>query len=175
MSVRLETDRLILREVDPERDFEGWARILGDARVVRYLGGKILSPASAWRQMALVIGHWSVRGYGFFSVEEKASGRWIGWSGPWNPQGWPEPEVGWTIAPECWGKGYATEAGAAAIAFAYRELGWRKVIHAIVEGNQASVAVATKLGSRFLYAQRGLPGVTDEPVNVFGQERVIQS
>jgi len=168
--MRIETERLILREIDPERDFEAWARSMADPETVRYIGGKVLDRAQAWRHMASLIGHWQIRGYGFFSVETKASGEWVGRVGPWYPEGWPEPEVGWTIAREQWGKGYATEAGKAAVAFAFRELGWHRVIHVILTGNERSVAVAERLGSRYIRTEPGLPGVTDHEVLVYGQD-----
>ena len=87
----IETERLILREIDPERDFEAWARSMADENTVRYLGTRPMSRAEAWRSMAHVIGHWKIRGYGFFSLESKATGEWVGRVGPWNPEGWPAP------------------------------------------------------------------------------------
>lgn len=167
--IRIETERLILRKIDAERDFEAWARLMGDERTVRFLGTGVLDRALAWRQMATLIGHWEIRGYGFFSVESKASGEWLGRVGPWYPEGWPEPEIGWTISPNHWGNGYATEAGRAAIEYAFRELGWTRVIHVILTGNRRSVAVAKKLGSTWLRSQQGLPGVTDAEVMIYGQ------
>jgi len=167
--MRIETERLILRPIDPERDFDAWARSMADPVAVRYIGGKVLDRAQAWRHMAAIIGHWHIRGYGFFSVESKETGEWVGRVGPWYPEGWPEPEVGWTILREHWGKGYATEAGRASIRYAFDELGWRKVIHVILTGNERSIAVAERLGSHFLRAEPKLPGVTDEEVLVYGQ------
>lgn len=167
--VMIETERLILRNIDPERDFAAWARTMADPRTVRFLDGKVLDRALAWRNMAAIIGHWSIRGYGFFSVESKATGEWVGRVGPWYPEGWPEPEVGWTISPDHWGKGYATEAGRASVDFAYNELGWQRIIHVIRTGNDRSVAVAEKLGSTFVGLQQGLPGVTREEVQIYAQ------
>lgn len=171
--MRIETERLILRKIDPERDFENWARTMADERTVRYTEGRVLDRPRAWRHMAALIGHWEIRGYGFFSVEEKASGEWVGRVGPWYPEGWPEPEIGWTIAPEHWGKGYATEAARAALDYVFNTLKWPRVIHVILQGNERSIAVAEKLGSRLLRTQQGLPGVTDEEVLVYGQEAPI--
>ena len=167
--MRLETERLILREIDPERDFDAWAKTMGDARTVKFMDGKVQDRALAWRNMASIIGHWQIRGYGFFSVESKETGEWLGRVGPWYPEGWPEPEIGWTIAAEHWGKGYATEAGRASINYAFDVLGWKKVIHVILKGNDQSVAVAKKLGSRLVDTQQGLPGVTDEEVEIYAQ------
>ncbi len=168
--MQIETKRLILRDIDPERDFESWARSMGDDRTVRFLDGKVLDRAMAWRHMAALIGHWVIRGYGFFSVEEKESGEWVGRVGPWYPEGWPAPEIGWTISPDHWGKGYATEAGRAAIDYAFNSLGWSRVIHVILVGNESSIAVAKKLGSEFIRSEQGLAGVTDEEVVIYGQD-----
>ena len=169
--MHLETERLILREIDPERDFEGWAEVQGDEETVRYTIGKTMDRASAWRSMASVIGHWSIRGYGFFSVENKETGEWVGRVGPWYPLGWPAPEIGWTILRRHWGNGYATEAAKASLDYAYNTLGWDSVIHAIIKGNDASIAVARKLGSEFLRTEQGIEGVTDKKVLIYGQER----
>ena len=114
--------------------------------------------------MATVIGHWQIRGYGFFSVESKDSGEWVGRVGPWFPEGWPEPEVGWTIAPEHWGKGFATEAGRASIEFAFRDeiLGQFRESYELLESQE-------ELGSRFERRQSGLAGVTDQDVLIYAQ------
>jgi RimJ/RimL family protein N-acetyltransferase len=148
--MRIETERLILRNIDPERDFESWARTMGDERTVRFLDGKVLDRAAAWRHMASLIGHWVIRGYGSFSVEVKETGEWVGRVGPWYPEGWPAPEIGWTISPDHWGKGYATEAARASVEYAFNTLGWSQVIHVILVGNDASIAVAKQLGSTFI-------------------------
>jgi RimJ/RimL family protein N-acetyltransferase len=127
--------------------------------------------ALAWRNMAAAIGHWTIRGYGSFSVEHRETGDWIGRVGPMFPEGWPAPEVGWTILPEYWGRGYATEAGRASIDYAFETLGWQRVIHVILTGNAQSVAVAKKLGSVLVDTQQGLPGVTDQEVEIYAQDR----
>jgi len=165
----IETERLILREIDPQRDFDAWAKSMADESTVRYLGTPPMSRAEAWRNMAHVIGHWSIRGYGFFSLEHKETGEWIGRVGPWNPEGWPGREIGWTISPDHLRKGYASEAARVSIDYAYKTLGWSQLIHVIMDGNEASVAVARKIGSELLYTQQGLPGVTDQTVHIYGQ------
>ena len=168
--LRLHTERLILREIDPDRDFESWAKTMADERVVRFIGGRTLDRAQAWRNMAAVIGHWQIRGYGFFSVESKQSGEWVGRVGPWYPEGWPEPEIGWTISPDHWGKGYATEAARASLDYAFDALAWTRAVHVILTGNEASIAVARKVGSTFIRREKGLPGVTEHEVVIYGQE-----
>jgi len=167
----LETERLILREIDPDHDFEAWAEAFADPDTVRYLGIEVMNRQQAWRSMATMIGHWQIRGYGFMSVIEKATGKWAGRIGPWNPEGWPQPEIGWTLHPDFTGKGYATEAGAACIEYAFETLGWDEVIHVIAPENIASINVAEKLGSHYLRTIPNIPGMYDKPCLIYGQDR----
>jgi RimJ/RimL family protein N-acetyltransferase len=167
----IETERLILRRPDPDRDFDAWAEAMADPDTVRYLGTEPMNRAQAWRSLALALGHWAIRGFGFFSLEHKESGAWIGRVGPWHPEGWVGREVGWTIHPAHLNRGYATEAGQASIDYAFATLGWAQVIHVIMEGNEASMAVARKLGSELIETLDGIEGTTEEKVLVFGQEK----
>ena len=104
------------------------------------------------------------------SVIDKESGRWAGRLGPWQPEGWPGTEVGWGIAREFWGKGYAPEGATAAIDWAFEHLGWTEVIHCIDPGNTNSQGVARKLGSSIL-RHALLPPPISESVDVWGQTR----
>jgi RimJ/RimL family protein N-acetyltransferase len=141
----LETERLRMREWR-EADFVPFATFCADEATVRSLGGPG-DAADAWRRMALQAGHWSLRGYGAWALEEKASGQWVGYCGLWNPHGWPEPEVEWGLGPHARGRGYATEAARRARDFAYGELGWTTVISCIAPDNIASQRVALRLGA----------------------------
>ena len=85
-----------------------------------------------------------------FSVIEKSTGRWVGRLGPWMPDGWPGTEVGWAIARDCWGRGYAPEGAQAATQWAFEHLGWDRVIHCIDPANVASTSVMRKLGMRYV-------------------------
>src|SRR3954471_15868380 len=143
----LETERLILRQWR-EDDFEDYARICADPEVMRYLGGKPFTRLEAWRHIAFFIGHWQLRGYGHWAVEEKASGQMIGRIGFLNPVGWPAFEIGWTLAREHWGKGYATEGARRALEYAFTELDKEHVISLIHPENRASIRVAERLGER---------------------------
>ena len=125
MTPILETDRLILRTINVERDFDGWTELMADEETVRYIGGQVMNRALAWRNMYMVIGHQQVRGYSFFSIIEKSTGQWVGRVGPWNPEGWAQPEVGWAIHPNHTRKGYAAEAGEACVRYAFDQLQWR--------------------------------------------------
>lgn len=144
-SLLLETSRLILRPPRME-DFDAYAANALDPEAARYLGGP-QPRAVAWRGFMTMAGAWNLQGFAMFSVISKASGTWIGRVGPWMPEGWPGPEVGWGIASGAWNRGYATEAATAAIDWAFDALGWDEVIHTIDPENRASVAVAQKLGS----------------------------
>jgi RimJ/RimL family protein N-acetyltransferase len=104
-------------------------------------------------------------------VIEKASGRWIGRLGPWQPEGWPGAEIGWGLTPAAWGKGYATEGAAAAIDWAFDSLGWDDVIHCIAADNRPSARVAERLGSARRGQDRLPPPFDGEPVDIWGQTR----
>jgi RimJ/RimL family protein N-acetyltransferase len=144
----LTTERLILRPFR-EEDLDAYADICADTEVMRYLGdGKPLDRAAAWRQMALIVGHWQLLGYGMWAVEERESGAFVGRIGFFNPEGWPGFELGWTLGRPWWGKGYATEGARAALDFGWRELGREHVISLIRPENQPSIRVAERLGER---------------------------
>jgi len=168
----IETERLILRDVDPALDFDMWADCFSDKDTMTFIGGGSgMSRATAWRHMATVMGHKTIRGYSFMSVIEKSTGEWVGRVGPWNPEGWPEPEIGWTIHRKHWRKGYAKEAGAACVDYAFHTLGWNRVVHTIQVGNVGSERTAQALGSKKLYVMDGLPGVTKEKCWIWGQDK----
>jgi len=168
----IETERLILRHVDPEIDFAAYKDCFGDKETMAGLGGGPgMSPAQAWRHMATVIGHQAIRGYSFMSVIEKATGVWIGRVGHWNPEGWPEPEVGWTIHRNHCRKGYATESAQACVDYAFETLGWPRVVHTISKDNVASIKTAEAIGSKLLYEIDCVPAISDDPHYVYGQDR----
>ncbi len=163
----LETSRLRLRP-PVESDLDGWAALMADETAARFIGGAQERPV-AWRGMASVAGSWALRGFGMFSVLERGSGRWVGRIGPWRPEGWPGPEIGWGLIREVWGRGYATEAAAAAIDWALESLGWPEFIHLIAPENDASVAVARRLGSTLREPGRMPPPYHDRHVEIWGQ------
>jgi RimJ/RimL family protein N-acetyltransferase len=142
----LETDRLRLR-MFVEDDLDAYAAICADPEVMRYLGdGKVLSRAEAWRQMALVLGHWRLRGFGLWAVTDRATGALVGRLGFFQPEGWPGFELGWMLARAAWGRGYATEGAACALAHAFTTMGREHVISLIRPANLASIRVAERLG-----------------------------
>ena len=158
----LETERLLLR-VQQAGDFERYAEMLAHPSSL-HIGGPLLRH-EAWRRFLQMPGAWMVQGFAMFSVEEKSSGRWMGQAGPWCPDGWPGTEVGYSFHMDARGKGYATEACAAAMDYAFDTLGWDEVIHSISPENTASQTVAQRLGSR----NRG-PGKLPPPLDVHAIE-----
>lgn len=145
MIPRLETERLILRGITQD-DLDAYARIVADPDVTRYLNGEPVSRADAWRQIASILGHWTLRGFGWWAVERKSDGAFLGRVGVNYPEGWPGIEVGWTLGKEYWGIGYATEAGRAAMTYAFLTQNLERVISVIHPDNVASQAVARRLG-----------------------------
>ncbi len=171
LAVRLETDRLLLRPPLLE-DFEGWAALMNDKQSAHHIGGT--QPRSvAFRGLLSMAGAWSLQGFGMFSVIEKSSGRWLGRVGPWRPEGWPGTEVGWALRREAWGQGFALEAARAAMDWAFETLGWDEVIHCITPDNQASQAVARKLGSARRGAGKLPPPFERENTEIWGQAREV--
>lgn len=169
MSPTIETERLILRPPVAE-DFEGFAAFHADAETMTHLGGVVTAPV-AWRNMRGMAGAWALDGFSMFSVIEKASGAWIGRIGPIYPHGWPDREVGWGLLSKYWGKGYAREAAAASMDFAFDALGWDKVIHTIDPLNIGSAKVAKALGSRVLGQGRLPDPYSHLLVDIWGQNR----
>lgn len=146
--VTIDTERLCLR---PFRgaDIDAYAGMCADPEVMRYLSatGEPLAREDAWRQLAMFAGHWQLRGFGTWAVEDRSSGQLVGRVGLHYPEGWPDRELGWALRRESWGRGLATEAAQAAARYAFEELRWTHVISLILPGNDRSVRVAERLGA----------------------------
>ncbi|MEM1101241.1 MAG: GNAT family N-acetyltransferase [Pseudomonadota bacterium] len=139
----LQTERLTLT-APGARHFAALADFYADDRS-SFVGGPLTAERS-WRVLAAEIGHWTLRGYGRFAVELTETGEMVGLIGPWNPHGWPEPELGWDLMNGHERKGYATEAALATRSWAYGTLGWSTVISLVAEGNGPSAALARRMG-----------------------------
>lgn len=165
----LETPRLLLRAPAAE-DFEAFAAFAADPEASQFLGGP-QGRHAAWRTWCTLAGAWQIRGYSMFSVIEKSTATWIGRVGPWMPEQWPGTEVGWGIVRSAQRKGYAKEAAEAAIDFAFRELGFREVVHCIDPANLPSIALAQSLGSWRLRSGVRAPSPIDATWDIYGQSR----
>lgn len=148
MTVELETERLLLRPMTAD-DVENHIAMMQEPAVARFLtpDHKPRSREEEWRAAASVLGHWQIRGYGWFSVFEKETGAWAGRVGPWMPEGWPGLECGWSISSRHWGKGYAPEAAIATVRWTFdRFPDLARIISVIDPDNVNSQRVAKKIG-----------------------------
>ena len=161
----IETERLLLRKPRAE-DAPGLLEAFADPEAMRYIGdGSTTDLAGAEQAVERWLERWESWGIGMFVVERKEDGRVLGRVGflRWNPETWEvggsETEIGWGLAREHWGKGYAPEAALALRDWAFEERGLTRLISLIQHGNLASVRVAEKLGERFErdVEVRGLP------------------
>ncbi len=147
----LETERLRLRGHRVE-DFENCLAMWSDAEVTRFIGGKPLSGEEVWARLLRYAGHWSLLGYGYWLIEEKQSGLFVGEMGfaDFKRQIAPSfegiPEIGWALTPRAHGKGYATEALRGAIAWGDRHFAGKDIGCLINPDNIASIRVAEKGG-----------------------------
>jgi len=141
----LETDRLRLRQWRIE-DFEDYAEQFTDEEMARFIGGVATRP-DAFRRMAAVVGHWVLRGHGYWAVEERVGGAFVGAVGLWRPEGWPDLELGYWLVRSAHGKGYASEAAVAARDCAFSEMDAETLISLIHPDNEPSKRVAERLGA----------------------------
>ena len=145
----IETGRLILRQWRAA-DIAANSAMLGDPQSARFITPDrkpVTEPMAGWRNAAIMAGHWALHGFGMFVVEEKASGKFAGRVGPFYPPVWPGFEVGWGIAAEFRGKGYAVEAARASIDWSFATFELDEIVHCIDPENVASQAVARRLGA----------------------------
>ena len=145
----IETARLKLRRWRGD-DVAPNSAMLSDPGTARFIaadGKPVTTELAGWRNAAVMSGHWALHGFGMFVVEEKSSGKFVGRVGPWFPPGWPGFEVGWGIAREFRGKGYAVEAARASIDWCFATFELDRIVHCIDKENTASQGVARRIGA----------------------------
>jgi len=151
----IETYRLILRGHRVE-DFADCLALWTDPEVTRFIGGKPSTPEEVWGRLLRYVGHWALLGFGYWAVAEKETGRFMGEVGfsdfkrVIEPSLNGIPEIGWVIAPHGHGKGYATEAAQAAVAWGEAHFGPVGTACIIAPENGSSIRVAEKCGYREL-------------------------
>ena len=145
---RLETDRLLLR-MFVEEDWRALHEHYSDVECTRFTFRRALTEAGTWRAMASMSGHWQLRGYGPYAVEEKSTKVVLGTVGLWYPLEWPEPEIKWALARRHQGKGYASEAVRAVQRMARQCMPEVMLISLIDRDNAASIRLATAVGATF--------------------------
>lgn len=147
----IETERLLLRGHRLD-DFAYSAAMWADLVVTRHIGGRPFSTEESWARLLRYIGHWDVLGFGYWAVEEKATGHFVGEVGfadfkrEIEPSLGGQPEMGWVFVPQVYGQGYATEAVRAAASWGDRHLSSASSVCLIHPDNQASIRVAEKCG-----------------------------
>lgn len=157
----VETERLILRGHTVD-DFPAFAAMRADPVVMKYLGkGDLLDEEEAWLRFQSIAGHWQLKGFGTWAIEERASGAMIGslgYTDKKRPSSHPAsgtPEMGWSLASSVHGKGYASEALRAALVWGRTHFGAVRVVAVISDDNTASLHVAEKHGfEQFATASR---------------------
>lgn len=141
------TARLHLRAFKSD-DFEAHAAICADPEVMQFIRAGALSRSDAWWQLARYLGHWQLRGFGLWAVVERSTGRLVGHLGFLEPEGGHGFEMGWALARDAWGKGYALEGARAALVHAFTAMGRDHVVCVIRPDNARSIRLAGRLGAR---------------------------
>jgi RimJ/RimL family protein N-acetyltransferase len=142
------TPRLRLRALRLS-DLDAYAAMCADEEVMRYIGaGGPVSREMAWRHLAMFLGTWALHGHGMWAVERRSDGQMIGRVGFIDPPDWPGCELGWLLAREAWGQGFAFEAASAALAFGRQQQGLGELISLIRPDNAPSIRLAERLGAR---------------------------
>lgn len=164
----LETERLRLRGHRAD-DYAMVTKAWADPEVVRYIGGKPSTPQESWARLLRFAGMWPLLGYGFWAIDEKASGRLIGEIGYMDAKRAIEPsldgmpELGWVLVTDAHGNGYASEALAAVLAWGQEHFGPHRATCIIDPANTASIRVATKAGFHFSH----IASYRDDAIHVF--------
>ncbi len=149
----VETPRLRLRAHVAD-DLPFCAAMWRDPDVVRFIGGRAFTREEVWARILRYTGMWTMIGHGFWAIEEKASGRLIGEVGVMEarrdiePSFEGEPEIGWALVPSAHGKGYASEAVGAALAWADTCIDAPMHVCIISPENSASIKLAERFGFR---------------------------
>ena len=149
----LETSRLRLRGFQAS-DFDNWLAFSRVPAYYRYFGNEPMPAEEVWKLLLRSVGHWVIMGFGFWAVEEKASGRFVGAVGflhlrrAIEPPLGEAPEIGWVLDPALHGRGYASEAVAAVLAWGKTHFGPVRTVCIIHPENEASLRLAAKFGYR---------------------------
>lgn len=141
----IETERLLLRRIEP-RDHDAIHRLNADPDFTRHLSG-VQTREQSEAHLTRWQRHWDEHGFGILAVEWRETGEFVGRVGVQYHRMWPaDPEVGWALDPAFWGRGIATEAGAACVGWGFGELGYDRLVSITTEPNLASRNVMRKLG-----------------------------
>ena len=168
----LETERLVLRPLRLS-DFDAYVEMWSDPDVVRFIGGQPFAREDTWSRFLRMAGVWHHLGFGFFAIEEKATGLFVGEAGFHDLHRNIDPniegtlEAGWGLMPTGQGWGYATEAMSAAIAWAEGKFPDRRMTCIIDPDNLPSVRVANRLG----FVELARTTYRDHPIVVYERRK----
>ncbi|MEM7358438.1 MAG: GNAT family N-acetyltransferase [Pseudomonadota bacterium] len=141
----LHTERLVLRPWQAD-DYPALAEFYQEDANARFVGG-VKNADEAWRALAQHMGHWQLQGYGYFAVDERDTGEFVGCVGLWQSAGWPELELGYWVVPTHQGKGYALEAALCCRDYAHDQLKAASLVSYIDPVNEPSIRLAEKMGA----------------------------
>jgi len=144
----IETERLRLRQLI-DSDWTDIHEYYSNKEATKFTVGRPLSEGESWRTMASMVGHWQLRGYGPYAIEDKTSHKVIGIAGFWYPNDWPELEIKWALSRQYWGKGYASEAARSIQKAALKYFPEKPLISFIHSENTASIKLALTINAVF--------------------------
>ena len=146
----LETGRLRLRLFTPD-DLDRMCELTRDPEVMRYIGhGHLFTREETLKNLTMIIGAFRRRGYGRWALERRDTGMLIGYCGLSSGNPHVGIEVAYMLAREEWGKGFALEAGHAAIRYGFEALGVNSIAGITIQGNSRSCRVLVRLGMKFV-------------------------
>lgn len=166
--ITLETERLLLRGWRDD-DLDALAAMNADPEVMRYISdGSVRDREQSAAALRKAQENWEAHGYGLFAVEVLRSGELAGWAGfavpEFLPEVLPAMEIGWRLSRQCWGRGYASEAAAAALGFGFETIDTDRFLSIRHVDNARSARVMEKIGMS--YAFDTVVPVVDQPVAV---------
>jgi RimJ/RimL family protein N-acetyltransferase len=147
----IHTERLLLRAHSPD-DFLPCVKLWADPNVTRFIGGRPLSREEVWARLLRYAGHWDWMDFGYWVIEEKSTSAFVGemgfadWKRDIEPSLQGVPELGWVLAADFHGRGIATEAVRAALAWSDQKFPGKPTTCIIHPDNTASIRVAEKCG-----------------------------
>jgi len=146
----LETERLILRPFKSQ-DLDPFAKIVADSEVIRFATytGNTMTRSQAWNWLCMMMGHWHLRGYGIWAVEERRTGELLGRIGLQFLEWFDDVELVWMLKQNAWRRGFSTEGAKAAIEFGFSNLDIPRLAAVIHIGNEPSVKLAERLEMQY--------------------------
>ena len=143
----LNTERLLLRAFEKD-DLDSFAAMVSNLEVMQRAtyDGNTMTRTQAWNWLCFMLGHWHMRGFGIWGIEEKSSGELIGRTGLQFWDCFEDVELVWMLAKSAWGKGFASEGARAAIDHGLNTLALPRIVAVIHQENKPSIRLAERLG-----------------------------